>query len=195
MSAKALRILAVGPPGTSTDAILERLQFRGWGSYGVETLAEAQGVLRTIRFSIILAAEQLRDGRGYDLAEEVALQDGTLLVCVSLSESSLWLPVVIDGARTLGQRAINEHLLEHELAVLLSGAAKRMAPKEGTAFAQAFGKREMPPRRHESTAADASRETNALHPAPAQGAGTAAARLLKRAAKPAEGAARARASK
>jgi hypothetical protein len=195
VSAKALRILAVGPPSSSTEAVLEGLQDRGWASYTVETLAEAQSVLRTIRFSIVLAAEQLRDGRGYDLAQEVAERNGNLLVCVSLSESFLWLPVVIDGERTLGQRAINEFLLEQEVATLLSSSAKRAASMEESAFRQAIAKREMPPRRREASAAVVSGKAGAILPAPSEAAPSAGPRVLKGAAKASESAARARASK
>jgi hypothetical protein len=145
---KALRILVVGAPIASTDAMLERLNERGWGSYSVETLAEARGVLRTIRFALVLAAESLSDGRGYDLMEEVATQSGSLLVCVTLSESCLWLPVVTEGDRTLGNRAVNEYMLEGELEFLLAGAAKRRA--EERAGGTGGAKREIPPRRKDA---------------------------------------------
>ncbi|HKS80876.1 MAG TPA: hypothetical protein VJR23_05180 [Candidatus Acidoferrales bacterium] len=197
MPAKALRILAVGPPNLSTDAVLERLLFRGWGSYAVESLAEAKSVLRTIRFAIVLAAEELRDGRGYDLSEDVASRDATLLVCVSLSISCLWLPVVVDGTRTLGQFAINEHLLEQELVLLLSGAAKRTAAQQESVLAKAIGKREIPPRRREPAAASAAAAGDArtLVPGNSESPGIAAPRLLKGTAKSPEAPARARASK
>lgn len=195
MPAKALRILSVGPPSASTTALLEHLQFRGWGSFAVETLAEAKSVLRTIRFSIVLAAEQLRDGKGYDLSPDVAERDGSLLVCVALSESCLWLPVVIDGERTLGQLAINEHLLEHELAMLLSGSAKRTAANDQAAIAQAAGKHEIPPRRRDTSAVAASASGEATAVLPAQQESSTSARLLKGPARPADTAARARASK
>lgn len=152
MPIKALRILVVGAPIASTDAILEDLHKRGCGSYSVETLAEAKGVLRTIRFALVLAAEELADGRGYELMDDVASQSGSLLVCVTLSESCLWLPVVTHGDRTLGNRAVNEYTLEGELKFLLEGAAKRRAEEKSRAGSMG-PKREIPPRRKDAVTA------------------------------------------
>lgn len=198
MPAKALRILSVGPPSASTTALLEHLQFRGWGSFAVETLAEAKSVLRTIRFSLVLACEQLPDGRGYELTKDVMDRNGHLLVCVSLSASFLWLPVVMDGERTLGQRAINEFYIEQELVTLLFTSAKRTAAKNASALAQASAKREIPPRRHDTSAAAAAAaagDARTLVPGNSESPGIAAPRLLKGTAKSPGAPARARASK
>ena len=142
----ALRILIVGAPESATGEMLERLLLRGWASYSVDSLAEAQAVLQTIQFDVILAAERLPDGRGYDLSPSVAVFSGTLLVCVSLSESFLWLPVLVEGSRVLGKRAIHHDALEFEIEDVLASARY----KRSRAAAHASGKKAIPPRRRGS---------------------------------------------
>jgi hypothetical protein len=119
MSAAVVRILAVGTTTTSTQKALETLERAGWNSHTIETRREAETVLRTIRFGVILAAENLPDGTGYELTELVARQSGTLFVAVTLSESCLWLPVVERGCRSLGKRAMNSEFLEAEVATIM----------------------------------------------------------------------------
>jgi hypothetical protein len=120
MSAIAIRILATGPFGLITKASLRRLADRGWGSRIAGTLREARELLGTFRFDLILAAETLPDGRGYDIAPLVARQLGSLMVGVALSESFLWLPVVDRGADVLGKRALNASMIEAEAEAILS---------------------------------------------------------------------------
>jgi hypothetical protein len=84
----------------------------------VETVAEAEASLRETRFDIVLASEFLPDGRGYDLTGCVVDSSATLLVAIALSEACLWLPVVQHGIRTLGDRALNSHTLQSEIAAL-----------------------------------------------------------------------------
>lgn len=146
MPVPALRILVVGAPLHSTDAILARMTQHGWGSYEVETLSEAMDVLRTIQFDVVLAAEHVADGLGYDLTEELVSRTKSLLVCVNLSESCIWLPVVADGVRVLGKRAVNQQMLELELETLLLRSAKKRTG-EAEAALQPPSKREIPPRR------------------------------------------------
>jgi len=143
----ALRILVVGAPLHSTDATLARMTQHGWGSHNVETLAEAKDVLSTFQFDVVLADEHVPDGLGYDLTEEVIARAKSLLVRVSLSESSIWLPVVADGIRVLGKRAVNQQMLELEIETLLARAAKSRASETDFAQQQLPPKREIPPRR------------------------------------------------
>jgi hypothetical protein len=83
-------------------------------------LAEANSVLGTFQFDIVLAPETLPDGSGYELAAQVAAQSGSLVVSVELSETSLWLPVIVRGARVLGERALNITTLEWDLEEILT---------------------------------------------------------------------------
>lgn len=122
-----MRVLVVGPLAPDTAAVLERLARHNWGSYAVESLSESKSVIKTLRFDVILAAEFLCDGRGYELAPRVAEFMATLLVSVTLSESCLWLPVVYCGENVLGQRALNPRMLESELEFLLSQPARDSA--------------------------------------------------------------------
>lgn len=129
MAAKAVRILMIGKSPHSTGVTLRRLAECGWGSYTVEKIQDGQELLKTFQVDVVLAAESLPDGRGYDLADCVARQLGTLLVGVALSENALWLPVIQRGERVLGSRAIGARLLETELVKELTARAlERGAP-------------------------------------------------------------------
>jgi DNA-binding response OmpR family regulator len=119
MSTPLVRILIVGPPKAGTDGIIRKLTAAGLGSHSVASVAEAETVLKTIRFKVVLSAEKLPDGTGYELASLIGRQAGTLFIGVSLSETCLWLPVVEKGSRTLGRRAMNPTMLEAEMRQLL----------------------------------------------------------------------------
>src|SRR5271165_1606742 len=119
MSAAAVRILVVGTSTASTESTLKALARSGWESHSVKTVREADAVLRTIRFLLTLASEKLPDGTGYDLASLVARQAGNLFISVPLSETCLWLPAVENGARSLGERALNPLMLKTEAESIL----------------------------------------------------------------------------
>ncbi len=119
MSAAAVRILVVGTSAASTESTLQGLARSGWESHSVQTVREADTVLRTIRFQLTLANEKLPDGTGYELASLVAQQAGNLFISVPLSETCLWLPVVENGARSLGERALNPLMLKTEAENIL----------------------------------------------------------------------------
>lgn len=114
-----MRILAVGKLSRGTQSILSRLATSGWGARTVETLREAEALVNTFRFDLILAAESLPDGRAYGMTETVVRRNGTLLVAIALSESCLWLPVVDLGTKVLGTRALNPEQLEQEAERIL----------------------------------------------------------------------------
>ncbi len=119
MPALGMRILVVGTPSRGTQAILSRLANSGWGARTVDTVREAEVLVNTFRFDLILAAESLPDGRAYGMTETVVRRDGTLLVAIALSESCLWLPVVDLGTKVLGTRALNPEQLEQEAEKIL----------------------------------------------------------------------------
>lgn len=144
MAAKAVRILTVGKSTFSTGVTLARLAECGWASYAVESVRDAHNLLRAFQIDVVLAAESLPDGRGYDLADCVARQAGTLLVGVALSENSLWLPVIDHGQRVLGSRAIGARVLETELVKILSIRARERGVEPVTPAPQP--KRAAPPR-------------------------------------------------
>jgi hypothetical protein len=120
MSASAVRILVVGHTSPSTLATLQRLEKEGWRSHCVNTIVEAEGALKMIRFDVVLAEENIGGGRGYDLTDSVLELGGTLLVSIALSEASLWLPVVQSGMLTLGERALNSSMLQWEVREALT---------------------------------------------------------------------------
>lgn len=122
MSAAAVRILFVGTSTASTQSTLKELARSGWEAHAVHTLQEADSVLRTIRFHLILATEKLADGTGYGLVSVVERQGGNLFICVPLSETCLWLPAVEHGARSLGQRALNPVMFATEAGAILREA-------------------------------------------------------------------------
>lgn len=124
MAGKAVRILTIGNSTFSTGVTLARLAECGWGSYAVAGVRDGLNFLKTFQIDVVLAAESLPDGRGYDVADPVARQAGTLLVGVALSENSLWLPVIDCGERVLGSRAIAARFLETELVKILAMRAR-----------------------------------------------------------------------
>ena len=84
-----------------------------------ETLREAEVLMGTFRFDLVLATESLPDGPAYAITGLVAELRGTLMVAIALSESCLWLPVVEFGARVLGTRALRPEQLEQEAQNIL----------------------------------------------------------------------------
>jgi len=115
MSGIAFRLLMIGNSSPSTQITLGRLSECGWGSYAADCVRDGERLLKSFQVDVVLAAECLPDGRGYDLADCVARQLGTLMVGVALSENALWLPVIDRGRRVLGSRAIGGRMLEAEL--------------------------------------------------------------------------------
>lgn len=115
MPGTAVRILVVGPLTTATNEMSQRLERHGWATHAVSTLRDAYVVLQTIRFPLVLAADKLDDGTGYELTSWATKQELTLIVGLPLTETLLWLPVVEAGRRSLGSRALNPIMLEGEI--------------------------------------------------------------------------------
>jgi len=134
MSVIAIRILGIGTSQLGLNGILKRLAVRGWGVDTVNTLPEARESLKTFHFDVVLAAESLPDGRGYDVAEIVAQQSISLLVGIALSESCLWLPVIEWGVKVLGDRAFRADTLEAELEIFLGVGARERASEIAKGF-------------------------------------------------------------
>jgi len=120
MPASAVRILVVGSLTEATGEMSQRLERHGWGTHAVATLREAQVVLRTIRFPLVLVSEKLNDGTGYELTKWATQQELTLMVGLQLTDTVLWLPVVEAGERSLGSRALNPVMLEGEIEKLMT---------------------------------------------------------------------------
>jgi hypothetical protein len=127
MSISVFQILTVGQAALDTVVAFKRPACSGWRSHSVATEREAKTVLKTIRFNVVLSAEKLADGMGYELAPILMQQRGTLYVGVALSETRLWLPVVERGVWSLGDRAMNSALLEIEVAEVLGRVQDRTA--------------------------------------------------------------------
>lgn len=137
MATVAMQILVVGATTVSTDRMLLRLEAHGWGARRAESVADARELMATFRFRAVLASENLRDGRGYDLAGIVTRQAGNLFVGVALSET-LWLPVVERGSLVLGQRAFNANVFENEVELALGQVGgEARAAEDRKAAAQA----------------------------------------------------------
>jgi DNA-binding NtrC family response regulator len=157
MPAEMMRILFVGKPSLHTEAVLGRLRRKNFASDVVETLREARELLPCSQFDVVLAPEDLPDGRGYELTDPVARRACTLLIAISLSETWLWLPVVERGARVIGERAFPADLLEPELEELLSERAREnsRAVRRGRSpgSERRISKQIMPPRHRNVSAA------------------------------------------
>jgi hypothetical protein len=121
-------ILMAGNSTRSVESLILRVGAHGNQARHVGTLGEARSLMETVRFAVIIAAETLPDGRGYDLAVDVMRQRGYLYVGVRLSET-LWLPVVERGSFVLGERALNVNAFENEFVMAL-GAARGDANAE-----------------------------------------------------------------
>jgi DNA-binding response OmpR family regulator len=87
MPASAVRILIIGPLAEATGEMSQRLERHGWATHAVATLREAQIVLRTIRFPLVLASEKLDDGTGYELTKWATEQELTLMVGLQLTDT------------------------------------------------------------------------------------------------------------
>jgi len=112
MTYRAKRALAVGLGTAGTCSELVRLERKGWKLHAVETLRDAELAVKESLYEVILAAEQLSDGWGYDLMDSVIERAKSLLVMLNLSEGCLWLPVVERGVKTLGECALHPGTLE-----------------------------------------------------------------------------------
>jgi DNA-binding NtrC family response regulator len=132
MSTFGKRILLVALDAGGVLAAVERLECRGWECRVVESLREAEEALETGNFRIVLAAEEMADGSGFDLRDTVIKRAGSLFVAILLSESCLWLPVAERGVRTLGECALDPHTLEEEIEGLLSERRNRAGAKRLT---------------------------------------------------------------
>ncbi len=130
MAIIAVRILFTGKSSTQTTAILTRLGNRGWGSYGVDTLSESKTLMDAFKFDVVLALENLSDGRGYELAGAVKERGNSLLVGIELSDTHLWLPILYHGKNVQGECAINSEMIERELAGLLAASERASARGE-----------------------------------------------------------------
>jgi CheY-like chemotaxis protein len=119
MPESAVRILVVGPLTEATREMSQRLERHGWATHAVASMREAKIVLNTIRLPLVLAAEHLEDGTGYELMYAALRQELTLMVGLQLTETLLWLPVVEGGERSLGRRALNPVMLESEIERML----------------------------------------------------------------------------
>jgi len=97
-------ILLVGLTGSNQESIEHVLRQRDWNWRTAGSLTGAiRDLGRNIGVELVLAAEALLDGRGYELTDAVAKQNLSLLVDVMLSEGHVWLPVVERGERTFGR--------------------------------------------------------------------------------------------
>lgn len=128
MAANSKRILTVGLSGGIECAVLAGLERKGWECSGVRTLQGAENALETDEYGIVLAAECLADGEGYDLASSLMRRDGSLFVAVTLSESCLWVPVVEAGTKTLGMCALHPQMLDMVLGGFISAGKLRSIP-------------------------------------------------------------------
>jgi len=151
MSTATRRVLVVAPRGPTTNTTVEQLARHGWGCQVVDLLTEAKAELKKSKYEIVLAAEHMADGRGYDLTDVIAQRSSSLLVGVKLSDGYLWLPTVECGVKTLGTRALNSAMLEEAMEAMLPShalAAVARAPSNLADRAERRGHTQTaPPRR------------------------------------------------
>lgn len=117
------QVLVVAPRDPITSRTVEQLARYGWACKVVDVLTGAKEELKKGKYEIVLAAESISDGRGYDITELVAQCSSSLLVGVRLSDGYLWLPTVERGVRILGTRAVNPSMLEETMEDMLAHPA------------------------------------------------------------------------
>ena len=128
MGAAAMKVLAVGGASPHTRAVLERLARRGWVSFPAETLREARTMIEAFEYDAALCAENLADGKGYDLLNDAKRRRMALFVGLELSGASLWLPVVDRGGSVIfGERAVAADALEAKLEEILAAGERKRA--------------------------------------------------------------------
>jgi len=153
MLASPKRILTIGLTAAASAAV-KHLEREGWKKHAVETLCAGENALESGTSGIVLAAEELADGGGYDLIETVKRHAGTLLVAVTLSDSCVWVPVVERGTKTLGRPALHPQMLESVLLeVIISG--KRSTDSGRMARARKRAKSKTPNPLHDTSRAGA----------------------------------------
>lgn len=89
---------------------------------------------------MVLAAENLQDGSGYDLAVLVARQAGDLVVGIALTDMPR-LPAVERGVFVLGHRALNANVFESEVERALgrvSGESRAVANRKAASESGTF---------------------------------------------------------
>ena len=132
-------------------ATVERLARRGCQCESVELLSEARSALDRNEYRMVIAAEIVRDGCAYELADLITRCTASLLVGVQVSDGFLWFPAVERGLKTLGNRAVNSQMLESEVDQMLSDQPSSARPDSAAEpFARTVGprpKRALPPRR------------------------------------------------
>jgi hypothetical protein len=121
-------ILVVGADRRVTETLGVLLAPRGWRCMSCDTIHEAERALADGRFDVTLALESLRDGRGYELSRSIVRQLRSLFVGVPLSESCLWLPVVQNGEKVLGRRAVGPTEIGLEIEHLVGEHATQSDP-------------------------------------------------------------------
>ena len=119
MASADVSVLMVGLAGPTQTWMITKMEQRGWRCRAVQTLSSAFEALRSGKAEIVLAAELLPDGRGYDLMDAVACLSCSLLVGVMISEGYLWLPAVERGERTLGQGGVGPIQIESVVGELV----------------------------------------------------------------------------
>jgi hypothetical protein len=130
MSATAISILTVGNPGLVPAGVLARLSAHGWRCRRACTLLDGLAALRETRFDVVLAAESVSGGSGYEFTGPVMEIFGMLFIGIPLSEGYLWLPVVEGGRKVLGQQALNSAMLEPEMEMVATGLRENERYKE-----------------------------------------------------------------
>lgn len=118
----AMRTLFVGKACAKNIALLTRMGRRGWGSYSADNLKEARGLIAGGNFDLVLALQHLPDGSGYELEAPVAERDATLYVEIELFFEKLWIPVLAQGERVFGDRAVSAAMVEDEWEQVLLAA-------------------------------------------------------------------------
>jgi hypothetical protein len=146
-------ILLVGLTGSNQESIMHLLKQRDWNWKTADCLTGAIRELGgKVGMELVLAAEALLDGHGYELTGAVTRRGSSLLVDVLLSDGHVWLPVVERGERTFGRGGIGLAELGSVVDELLGDRVPPKLPK-GVAGKDARGSEQFAGESHKVVAA------------------------------------------
>lgn len=109
--------------------ILTRLGQKGFGTYSTDTIQRGREIIKACNFELLISAEELPDGRGYDLIDPVIARGISLFIGIETSNDALWIPVVDHGENVLGNAAIDFDVLERELEDVLTHRSPCARPR------------------------------------------------------------------
>jgi response regulator RpfG family c-di-GMP phosphodiesterase len=106
MTLCGMDVLLVGQGFESAQALIDRLQRRGFRCHFASDLKTACQLFKSQRVDMVLSSTHLPDGTGFGLLGVLAGQPVTAFLCLSVETSCFWLPAIDAGRDCLGLPAL-----------------------------------------------------------------------------------------